>query len=91
MNKHQLFSLLISFFLIVGCKEEIQTVHSLTSIQDGNEITLKWTPTSVSGFKYYRIMRANDGQHFSTINNVDSLGSDAFNKNITTYTDSNFP
>ena len=77
--------------MIVGCKEEIQTVQSLTTIQDGNEITLKWIPTSVSGFKYYRIMRASDGQHYSTINNVDSLGSDAFNKNITTYTDSNFP
>jgi len=91
MNKPRLFYILFSFFLIVGCKEEIQTVQSLTSIQDGNEIKLEWTPTSVSGFKYYRIMRASDGQHFSTINNVDSVGSDAFNKNITTYTDSNFP
>jgi len=36
-------------------------------------------------------MRATNGQHFSTINNVDSIGTDAFNKDVTTYTDSNFP
>jgi len=91
MNKNHLIFIVFSLFLIVGCKDEIRTVQSLTAIQNGNEITLKWTPTSISGFKYYRIMCASDGQHFSTINNVDSVGSDAFNKDITTYADSNFP
>jgi hypothetical protein len=91
MNKLQLFSILFSLFLIFGCKDEVQTINSLTAVQDENEITLEWTPANVSGFKYYRIMRATDGQNYKTINNVDSIGTDAFQKDVTTYTDTNFP
>jgi hypothetical protein len=89
-TKHLLY-IVFSLFLLAGCKDDIQTVQFSTAVQDGNEITLKWTPSDMSGFKYYRIMRADDGLHFNTINNVDSVGSDAFDKNICTYTDSNFP
>lgn len=77
---------------MTGCKkEQVQVVPVLTAVQEGNEIILKWTPNNVEGFKYYRIMRASDGQRYHTINNVDNPDSDAFDKSTTTYTDSNFP
>ena len=91
MCKKHLLSIVFSLLLLVGCKDENQSVQFTSAIQDGNEITIKWSPTSVSGFKYYRIMRASDGQHFSTINDADSVGSDAYDRNKTTYTDSSFP
>ena|SRR5665647_1645095 len=91
MLKKHLLIIVLPLLLLVSCKDDIQTVQISTATQNGNEITLKWTPSNVAGFKYYRIMRASDGQHFSTINNVDSVGSDAFNKNITSYIDASFP
>ncbi len=91
MDKKGIVLIILSCFLFAGCKDEIQSIQSLTVVQNENEIVLKWEPSNVSGFKYYRIMRATDGQHYITINNVDSVGSDAFNKNITTYTDTSFP
>jgi len=91
MYKKHLLCIVFSLLLLVGCKDQIQTVQFSTAIQDGNEITIKWMPSNISGFKYYRIMRASDGQHFSTINDADSVGSDAYNRNTTSYTDSSFP
>jgi len=91
MCKKHLLYIVSLVILLVGCKDQIQTVQLSSAIQNGNEITIKWMPANISGFKYYRIMRASDGQHFSTINDADSVGSDAYNRNITTFTDTSFP
>jgi len=91
MRIKNLILIVFSLLLLVGCKDEVMTVQFSSAIQEENEITLKWTPTKVSGFKYYRIMRASDGQHYITINDVESVGSDAFDVDICTFTDTSFP
>ena len=91
IKKKLLYSILLLLFILTGCKNDNLKVPTLKLTQDGNSIILNWNSSNNPGFKYYRIMRATDGQHYSTINNVDSLTSNAHNKNITTFTDTSFP
>jgi len=92
MNKNYFICFTLLIVLITGCKKDLQSVVTLSEpIQNDNVIVLNWKVDNLSGFKYYRILRAIDKQHYTTINNIDSLASDAFNKNITSFSDSNFP
>jgi len=92
MFKNKLVYLSLIILLFTSCKEEIQRVITLSEpVQNENVILLNWKADIVPGFKYYQVLRAVDGLHYSTINHVDSAGSDAYNKDITSFSDMNFP
>lgn len=95
MSNIKTFLYYLSFFFIIfttGCKEETLSVVTLSEpIQSENTIVLNWKPENIKGFRYYSILRATDGQHYFPINNTDSVGSDAYNQNITSFTDASFP
>lgn len=78
--------------LIVRCEKEEFKVLEAPQLHFGNRgIVIEWNPTDISGFKYYEVLRSTDGIHFSTVNNISSTNSTAFDKNNTSYTDIPYP
>ena len=86
-----LYIFAISLFA-VSCKKDMpQTLVLHTPQQIGNAITLTWEQSEVSGFQYYMVMRASDGKNYTIINDIVTPTSDAFHKEITTFTDYTYP
>jgi len=91
--KIKLFYIIAILLFAVSCEEKNiqQTLVLNTPQQSDNSITLTWEQSEVPGFQYYMVMCASDGQNFTIINDVVNSTSDAFHKDITTFTDNTYP
>ncbi|MCL2651413.1 MAG: PQQ-like beta-propeller repeat protein [Candidatus Azobacteroides sp.] len=90
--KTKIFCILAVLLFVVSCKDDSpQTLTLNTPQQIDNSIILNWEQSEVSGFQYYAVMRASDGQNYTIINDIVNPTSDAFRKNITTFTDTSYP
>lgn len=87
----------IAFFAILlvvisSCKDDTSPILTLqTPEQIDNEVILKWDVMQVPGFQYYMVMRASDGKNYNVINDIVNKSSDAYDQNITTFSDTSFP
>ena len=78
--------------LAISCKNDLTLTLVLhTPQQVDNSIVLSWEQPEISGFKYYMVMCASDGQNFKIINDILTPASEAFNKEICTFTDNSYP
>jgi hypothetical protein len=90
MKKYILFIAIALYF--ASCKDEevkIISIEQATETESG--ITIKWTKPEISGFKFYQIMRSNNGTNYSVINSISDISSDAYNQEITSFTDYSYP
>jgi hypothetical protein len=89
INKMLCLSLIV---LLLGCEKEEIKVLDAPMVYFGNRgIVIDWESIDISGFRYYEVLRSADGIRFSTINNIDSTNSPAFDKTNTSYTDIPYP
>ena len=88
----KLFYVVAILLSVASCKDDApQTLVLNVPQQDGNSITLTWEQPEISDFQYYAVMRASNGQNYTIINDILNTTSDAFNKEITTFTDNSYP
>ena len=91
--KTKLFCLLEVLLFAVSCKDDVpvQTLVLHTPQQADNSIALNWEQPDIFGFKYYMVMRASDKRNYEIINDTQNPASDAFHKEITSFTDNTYP
>ncbi|MDR0546194.1 MAG: hypothetical protein LBG77_01185 [Dysgonamonadaceae bacterium] len=90
--KTKLLPLFLVALFAVSCKDDIPPALALhTPQQEDNSIILNWEQPDISGFQYYAVMRADDGQNYQIISDIIDPASDAFRKEITTFTDKTYP
>jgi hypothetical protein len=78
--------------LFAGCEKEQSLVHITPEVYFGNRgIVIDWEPSGISGFSYYEVLRSTDGIRFTTVNNIDSINSPAFEIDSTSFTDIPYP
>jgi hypothetical protein len=81
-----------ALLLVSSCKDDVPQVLNLHTPQEvDNTIILNWEQATVSGFEYYMVMRASDGQHYEVINDISTPTSNAFRKEITVFEDRTYP
>jgi hypothetical protein len=92
MMKLKLFCLFLALVCALSCKDDTPRMLTLhTPQQVDNSIVLTWEQPDISGFRYYMVMRASDGQNYNPINDITTPTSDAFRKEITSFTDYTYP
>ena len=90
--KTKLFCLLTILLFAVSCKDDFPQMLVLHIPQQiDNSIILNWEQSEIPGFRYYMVMRASDGKNYNVINDITAPTSDAFRKEITTFTDNTYP
>jgi hypothetical protein len=75
-----------------SCKSDSPGAITLhTPQQNDNSIVLNWDKTGIEDFEYYMVMRSHDKNKYNLINDISNKSSDAYNADITTFTDNTYP